>query len=107
MKKLKQVFPTLFVGIAFFILSACATTPEESCEQDEICSGKTVTACCTDDECYYTYDGVKYGDDPASLLELAKALGCTSATSPEFDHDIQQIMSRLVGLSEVAQINKY
>lgn len=107
MKKLKHVIPALLVGIMVFMLSACEATPEESCEEDKICEGKTVTACCTDDECYYTYNGVKYGDDADSLIELANALGCTSASSPEYNQEIQEIMSRLVGLSQNAIMNKY
>lgn len=87
----------------FSLLSGCTTTPEESCEQDEICSGKMVTACCTTTECYYEYNGVKYGDDDASMAQLAAALGCTSAMADTYQDDLDRLILRLQSLSEIAQ----
>jgi len=93
----------ILVFTFFSLLSGCTTTPDESCEQDEICAGKLVTACCTATECYYEYNGVKYGDDAASMALLAAALGCTSAKSDTYQDDLDQLILRLQSLSEIAQ----
>jgi len=103
MKKAKFFLPIILLGLFIAFISGCETTPEESCEQDEICTGKTVTACCTDTNCYYEYNGVEYGDDPASLAALAAALGCTQASAPTFKEDISDLVLRLEALGQIAK----
>jgi hypothetical protein len=109
MKKATFYLPVFVLGLFLIFISGCVTTPEESCEQDEICAGKTVTVCCTDTNCYYEYNGVKYGDDTESLAALAAALGCTQASAPTFKEDISDLVLRLESLGEIARsqsINK-
>jgi hypothetical protein len=103
MKRTAFYLSTLLLGIFFVFISGCSTTPEETCEQDEICAGKTVTACCNENECYYEYNGVKYGDDPASRAKLANDLGCTFSASASYDADIKDLILRLEALREIAR----
>jgi len=86
-----------------FFLSACVTDPLETCEEDEICEGKTVQACCTDTRCYYLYNGIEYGDDAASLERLAAALGCAKAGSVTYNKDMEDLILRLEALSDIAR----
>lgn len=106
MKKAKIYLPFFLIGLFFAFVSGCETTPTESCEQDEICTGKTVTACCTDNNCYYEYNGVEYGDDTESMAKLAAALGCTQASAPTFKEDIDYLILRLEALGEIARTQK-
>lgn len=103
MKKAAFYLSVLLLGVFLAFVSGCSTTPEETCEQDEICTGKTVTACCNVDECYYEFNGVKYGDDTESKTRLAVALGCTQASSPTFKEDISDLILRLEALGEIAR----
>ncbi len=103
MKSIKNYLPLILIGLFIAIIPRCTTTPEESCEQDEICAGKTVTACCTETECYYEYNGVQYGDDSESLAALAAELGCTQAVAPTFKEDIGNLVLRLEALGELAR----
>ena len=103
MKRAKIYLQIIFLGLFMTIISGCTTTPEESCEQDEICTGKTVTACCTETSCYYEYNGVQYGDDAESLAKLAAALGCTNASAVTFKEDISDLILRLEALGEIAR----
>lgn len=93
-------------GFFLTFISGCETTPPESCEQDEICTGKSVTACCTDANCYYEYNGVQYGDDATSLASLAVALGCTQASAPTYKEDIDYLVLRLQTLGEIARTHE-
>ncbi len=106
MKKTAFYLSVLLLGVFLVFISGCSTTPEETCEQDEICTGKTVTACCNVDECYYEFNGVKYGDDAESQTRLAVALGCTQASSPTFKEDISDLILRLEALGEIAKTNQ-
>ena len=101
MKKIKIYLPIILLGLFIVFSSGCETTPAESCEQDEICSGKTVTACCTETSCYYEYNGVQYGDDAESLARLAAALGCASALN--YKEEIDNLILRLEALGEIAR----
>ena len=103
MKRAKIYLPIILLGLFIAFIPGCATTPEESCEQDEICTGKTVTACCTDTNCYYEYNGVEYGDDKESMAKLAAALGCTSAIAPNYKEEISDLVLRIEALGEIAR----
>ena len=103
MKKNKIYLSVIILALIVGFISGCETTPTESCEQDEICSGKTVTACCTETSCYYEYNGVQYGDDAASLAALAAALGCTQASAANYKEDIDNLVLRLEALGEIAR----
>lgn len=103
MKKSKIYLPFILLGLFVAFISGCETTPVESCEQDEICVGKTVTACCSESECYYEYDGIQYGDDKESLAALAVALGCTQTSAASFNDDIIDLTLRLKALGEIAR----
>jgi len=107
MKRVKIYLLLVFLGVSISIIPSCETTPIESCEQDEICAGKTVTACCSDNNgCYYEYNGVQYGDDAASLAKLAAALGCTQASALTYKEDIKYLFLRLEALGELARTPK-
>ena len=106
MKRAAFYLPAILLGIFLVFISGCSTTPEETCEQDEICTGKTVTACCNEVECYYEFNGVKYGDDAESMTSLAVALGCAQASAPTFKEDISDLILRLEALGEIAKTNK-
>ena len=106
MKKPAFYFSVLLMGTFLAFVSGCTSTPQESCEQDEICTGKTVTACCSDIECYYEFNGVKYGDDTESVAKLATDLGCTQASAPGFKEEIGDLILRLQALGETAKTNQ-
>ena len=101
MKKNKIYLSVIILALIVGFISGCETTPTESCEQDEICSGKTVTACCTETSCYYEYNGVQYGDDAESLARLAAALGCASAMN--YNEGIDNLILRLEAIGEIAR----
>ena len=93
----------LFTFVA--LISGCDMNTLETCEEDEICEGKTVMACCNDMECYYTYNGKKYGDDPDSLAQLARDLGCTFSGMANYDTEIETLVLQLNALRELAKSN--
>lgn len=103
MKKAAFYLPAFLLGIFLIFISGCTTTPEENCEQDEICAGKTVTACCGDAGCYYEYNGKTYGDDAESQTQLAKDLGCTFSGMATYEEDIQDLILRLESLREISR----
>lgn len=73
-----KIFGILFtMGFAAFILANCDTAPVESCSQEEICTAKSVTACCTETSCVYKFDGKEYPAD--SVDQLADDLGCAGS----------------------------
>ena len=102
MKRTPFYLSVFILGIFVALISACEITPEESCEEDEICAGKTVTVCCDEIECYYEYNGVKYGDDAASLERLANDLGCTYTGIAAYETEIKDLILRLESLAEIA-----
>jgi len=107
MKRAKIYLPIVLLGLFIVFMSGCDTTPTESCEQDEICVGKTVTACCSDNNgCYYEYNGVEYADDAESMAKLAAALGCTQASALTYKEDIKYLVLRLEALGELARTPK-
>ena len=103
MKRASFYLSVFILGVFVALISGCETTPLESCEQEEICTGKSVTACCNETECYYEYNGVKYGDDAESLARLAKDLGCTFSGLATYDEDIQDLILRLEALREISR----
>jgi hypothetical protein len=93
-------------GIILFSQIGCDSNPLESCEQEEICTGKSVTACCTEgSSCKYTFNGKVYSED--ELTQLAKDLGCTSRKSTCYDEEIVELVSRLEALMERAHAGLY
>jgi hypothetical protein len=89
--------------ISIFIVTwyGCETDPEETCQQDEICEAKFVTACCTDDACVYKYNGREYSE--AQLDDLADDLGCSSVNvvvgeSESLKADIASVTQQLKAL---------
>ena len=76
MKKAFLLLSIVFLGLLLTTYYSCETDPEETCEQDEICENKFVTACCTEDECVYKYNGKEYTED--QLGQLAEDLVCAS-----------------------------
>lgn len=107
MKKTAFYLPAFLLVLFFAFISGCETVPQETCEQDEICVGKSVTACCSDSNCYYEYNGVQYGDDAQSLANLAAALGCTYTGSANYEQEIKDIILRIESLGEIARTNKF
>jgi len=101
-KKLWIIVPFIAIIALIPFIHSCDEGDIETCEQEEICTGKTVSACCTPLECYYTYNGNRYEDDDASLNQLAVDLGCASASSPSYNDDIASLKSQLILLSEMA-----
>jgi len=112
MKKGLLFLGVLFIGGVIAFSTGCEEDPEESCQQDEICTLEngemgTVTACCTDGEdCYFTYNGKKYPDTDEGVADLIKDLGCVSltkkSTKPENGYDY--VKARLESLLEEARI---
>jgi hypothetical protein len=87
MKKTIFLLSAILLGIAVTTWYSCETDPEETCEQDEICEAKFVTACCTDNECVYKYNGKEYSEDQVG--QLAKDLGC-DAVNEEMESESQK-----------------
>lgn len=105
MKRATFYLSLLILGTFISLATDCNMSSLEQCEQDEICPGKTVSACCNDVECYYMYNGKKYGDDSDSLAQLARDLGCTFTGMAEYESDIQDIILRLTALKEFTKNN--
>ena len=105
MKRTTFYLSLLILGTFLSLATDCDLNSLEECEQDEICTGKFVTACCNDVECYYMYNGKKYGDDAASLEQLARDLGCTFVGMADYDSEIQDIVLRLTALKEFTKSN--
>jgi len=103
MKRAKIYLLLIFLGLFLGTNYSCEITPDNSCEQDEICPGKSVTACCSSTSCYYVYNGVEYGDDANSMAKLAVALGCTQGSAPTFKEDIDALILRLQALGDFAR----
>ena len=103
MKKAVLNLPVFLLGMFLVLVSGCVEDPLETCEEDEICAGKFVQACCSPTRCYYVYNGVEYGDDAASLAKLAADLGCAVAKTETYEKDIDDLILRLEALSEIAR----
>ncbi|MBN2347796.1 MAG: hypothetical protein JXJ22_03100 [Bacteroidales bacterium] len=102
MKKGLIAFSLFLFGSLAVMMTSCETKPVESCEQDEICTAKFVTACCTDDKCYYIYNGTEYPSD--DIDQLADDLGCSAARakSTEYESDKAAVIEQLYKLLDKA-----
>jgi hypothetical protein len=102
MKKTIFLLSIVFLGILMTTYYSCETNPEETCYQDEICTDKFVTACCTEDKCVYKYNGKEYTEDEIDQLE--KDMGCGGAAvslkSAGEDNDRSAVIERLKALME-------
>jgi hypothetical protein len=97
MKKTFYLLSVILLGILVTTWYSCEAVPEETCEQDEICENKFVTACCTENECVYKYNGKEYTED--QIDQLAEDLGCgTSAVvlkSGSQENDLSGVIGQL------------
>ncbi len=77
------------IVIAIFFLSSCTeTTSDEFCQdpgaQCPDLSSIDATSCCTDQSCYWLYDGTQYncsGEDCSAAINQIIASACVSASS--------------------------
>ena len=62
MKKSLFIVPLAIIGIIMLVAISCEKDPEEICESfDAECGApELATVCCTDDICYFTYQGKRY-----------------------------------------------
>lgn len=100
MKKGFLIFSLLLLGSLIFIITNCEKDPAEYCEQDEICTDKFVTVCCTEDQCVYKYNGNEYPDSNEGRDQLAEALGCPSTKSTSYENDMTAIIIQLQELMD-------
>lgn len=97
MKKLILLLSVLASVAVVIVIYSCNDDSKETCKQDEICTSKFVSACCTNDVCTYTYNGKEYSED--EIDQLAKDLGCGgSAFSYKSADDIKDVIARLKNL---------
>ena len=102
MKKAFLLLSIVFLGLLLTTYYSCETDPEETCEQDEICENKFVTACCTEDECVYKYNGKEYTED--QLGQLAEDLGCASVKALKSgSDDLSGVIEKLKALMSRVQ----
>ncbi len=101
MKKKKLFAFIALIGAVLLVGQSCASDGEE-CSQEEICSGKSVSSCCDDDGCYFTYNGTRY--DESEIDQLAIDLGCTTATNVE---ELKIIKEQLLFLSESVRLGLF
>jgi len=102
MKAVNLLFVLFTIGLLSITLSNCGETESpESCAQDEICTGKSVTTCCTNDACVYKYNGKDYQED--ELDQLADDLGCTSGGARVASEEKEQLKDQLRALLNKAK----
>ncbi len=95
------IFPLLIlIGIS---ITAMECEPEETCEQDEICETKFVTACCTEDDCVYKYDGKEYSEDQVGQLALDLGCGTTGEVRSASKEDLALVTEKLKNLIKKAR----
>ena len=100
----KKIISSAFIAlsICFGLLISCQddSGSDETCSQDEICTAKLVTVCCTDDVCVFKYNGKEYADDEED--QLAIDLGCSSYVPKDelFKVDVASLKMRLHELME-------
>ncbi len=101
MKKKFYLLSIILLGILLTTWYSCSTDPQETCELDEICTNKFVTACCTETECVYKYGGKEYAED--QIDQLAADLGCGSAVtlkSGRREYDLSGVIEQLKALMD-------
>jgi hypothetical protein len=105
MKKPISLLSAILFGILATTIFSCQDTAKETCKQDEICTAKSVTACCTDNNCVYKYNGKEYTEDQVS--QLAKDLGCPAAVSVSKsagnEDDLSDVVNQLQALMKSVQ----
>lgn len=106
MKKILFILTLVTIGAFIALNTGCKDDdPVEACEQDLFCDNTVeVTACCTDGEdCYYTYEGVKYSDTDQGLRDLVEALDCSTTKSISVDGPNADMVIKLKSLLESAK----
>ncbi len=87
---------TLLFTLLVFVLASCSDSEsDEFCENpDAKCEDNTAieaSSCCTDQDCYWMYNGVKYdcdGEDCKEAIDAIVTSACVSA-SAGFDVEIK------------------
>jgi hypothetical protein len=107
MKKSFFLLSVILSGIIATTIFSCTQDPKETCSQDEICTAKSATVCCTDNNCVYKINGKEYTD----VDEAAIALGCGSSKaglkSSGQENDLTDVVARLKALmARVQELNK-
>ncbi|PWE00135.1 hypothetical protein [Marinilabilia rubra] len=82
MKKKIFYLPLILLSILGAIQVGCQEEDEEICESfDANCDAPNLaTTCCTDDVCYYEYNGKKYEDTASGETELIADMCGTGET---------------------------
>ncbi|MBN1597839.1 MAG: hypothetical protein JW894_06055 [Bacteroidales bacterium] len=94
MNKKIILLTAIILGILITTWYSCESDPKETCQQDEICDGHMVTACCTDNECVYYYNGREYTED--DLDDLAVDLGCSSVIAAIDSESQEKALSEVI-----------
>ncbi len=109
MKILKSLVTIAIFALFALSYSACGTSSDESCEQQDMneilnCGvEKNVEVCCTTGAgCVYTYNGQEYPDTNTGLSNLADALGCTYKSSANYNEEKELIIQQLIELKDRA-----
>ena len=98
MKKTILILGIIIIGTLITVWNACETDSKETCQQDEICTDKFVTACCTDNDCVYKYNGKEYAE--SEIDQLATELGCSAKKSTGENDDLSGVIERLKALMD-------
>lgn len=112
MKKKIFYLPLILLGIFGAVQYGCQEEDEEICESfDANCDAPDLaTTCCTDDVCYYEYNGKKYEDTEAGMADLIADMcgtGDTQATNVSVDeikHKLKSQTKRLMAEARAAVI---
>lgn len=72
MKKKIYLLPAFLLALLGAVHYGCEKEAEEICQSfDAQCnSPELATTCCTDDQCYYEYDGKRYENDADGMEDL-------------------------------------
>ena len=102
MKAINFFIMIITISLLSITFTNCGETDNESCKQDEICTGKNVTSCCTSDNvCVFKYNGKEYTEDQVDLL--ADDLGCTGGGARVAAAEKEQLMNQLQELLNQAR----
>jgi len=99
MKKKIYFIPLMLLIILGAVQYGCKEEADEICQSfDAQCGAMDLaTTCCTDDKCYYEYEGERYENDAAGMQELI-AVMCD--TNDETSASVLEIKSRLKAQTE-------
>ncbi len=91
--------PLLLLTILGAVQYGCKEEADEICQSfDAECGSlERATTCCTDNECFYEYDGERYKDDDEGMKELI-AVMCN--TDDDTSASVIEIKSRLKAQTE-------